>query len=85
MQVAIDPEVLTELEYIVALHREHGAPNPMQSVDQLVHHALACIADGSRRPGAWEREILEKMGLVAECDDHQRYRRHYGPAAETTS
>lgn len=85
MQVVIDPEVLKELEYIVALHRVHGAPNPMESVEQLVNHALASIADGSRRPGAWEREILEKMGLVAECDDHQRYRKHYGPVTETTS
>jgi len=84
MQVVIDPEVLKELEYIVALHREHGAPNPMESVEQLVNHALATIADGSRRPGAWEREILEKMGLVAACDDHQRYRKHYGPATQTT-
>jgi len=31
---------------------------------------LASIADGRRRPGAWERQLLELMGLVAESEEH---------------
>lgn len=71
MQITIAPDVFQELEYIVRLHREHGAPNPMESVEQLVAFVLASVADGSRRPGSWERQLLEMMGLVAETDAHQ--------------
>ncbi|MBO3274156.1 hypothetical protein [Pseudomonas schmalbachii] len=78
MNVDIHPEVLKELEYIVELHAKHGAPNPMQTVEQLVAFVLASIADGSRRPGAWERQMLDMMGLVANCPEHCEYRRQYG-------
>jgi hypothetical protein len=81
MQITIHPEVLKELEYIVALHREHGAPNPQESVEALVGYVLSAVADGSRRPGAWERGMLEQMGLIAECPEHQVYRPGYGLAA----
>jgi hypothetical protein len=51
----------------------------MQSVEALASYVLASIADGSRRPGAWERQLLEQMGLVADCDEHHQYRPHGGP------
>lgn len=76
--VEIHSEVLKELEYMVALHKEHGAPSPMDSVEDLVGFVLASVADGSRRPGAWERQLLTMMGLVADCAEHEQYRSHYG-------
>lgn len=76
--IEIHPEVLKELQYLVELHQQHDAPNPMSSVEDLVAYVLASVADGSRRPGAWERQLLELMGLVAECDAHHQYRAHYG-------
>ncbi len=78
--VTLNPEVLKELAYIVELHKRHGAPNRMNSVQDLIDTILASIADGSRRPGSWERGLLERMGLVAD-DEHYRYRPHYGPEA----
>lgn len=81
--VQISPQVLKELEYIVQLHAKHGAPTPVNSVNELVDFVLASVADGSRRPGSWERSILESMGLVADTGEHQVYRSHYGsPASE---
>jgi len=50
----------------------------MDSIEQLVSFVLASVADGSRRPGSWERGMLESMGLVAECDEHYEYRATYG-------
>jgi len=85
VQVIIDPEVLKELEYIVTLHREHDAPNPMENVEQLIAYVLASVAAGSRRPGAWERQIVEMLGLVAECDDHQLSRQQCGPPTVSQS
>jgi hypothetical protein len=83
MQVTVDRGVLKELQYLVALHRKHGAANPFDTVEGLVAYVLACVADGSRRPGAWERSMLESMGLVAHCSEHERYRAGYGdPASE---
>jgi hypothetical protein len=75
----IDAGVRDELEYLVALHRRYGAPRPVTSVEALACYVLASIADGSRRPGAWERQILESLGLVADCLEHHRYRPHGGP------
>lgn len=78
MTIEIEPYLLKELQYIIELHREHGAAAEMESVESLVGYVLICIADGSRRPLSWERQLLEMMGLVAESDDHQDYREHYG-------
>ncbi len=81
--IEINPDLLKELEYMVELHQRSGAPNPMQSVEVLVGFVLASVADGSRRPGAWERQLLETMGLVAYCEEHHIYRSQYGkPEAE---
>lgn len=76
--IEINPEVFKELQYMVELHQQYGAPNPMNSVQNLVAFVLASVADGSRRPGAWERKLLEMMGLVSECDEHHEYRPRYG-------
>lgn len=81
MQITINPDVLSELQYLVDLHREHGAANPMESVQELVDYVLASVADGSRRPGAWERGMLDAMGLVADCDEHQVFRPAFGAPA----
>ncbi|UAN63407.1 hypothetical protein [Serratia sp. JSRIV006] len=74
----INPLVLRELEYIVMLHREYGAPVKVDSVGELINYILACVADGSCRPGAWERGMLMQMGLIADCAQHAQYRAAYG-------
>ena len=81
MKITIHPEVEKELCYLVELHQQHGAPNKMETVEDLVNYVLASVADGSRRPGAWERQLLEMMGLVADGDAHHQYRSHYGKEA----
>ncbi len=77
--IEIDAGVRKELEYLVELHRRYGAPMAMPSVEALVGYVLAAVADGSRRPGAWERQMLESLGLVADCVEHHQYRPHGGP------
>jgi hypothetical protein len=76
--IEISADVRKELEYLVELHQRYGAPMPVTSLEALIGYVLASIADGSRRPGAWERQLLEQMGLVADCDEHQPYRPHGG-------
>jgi len=34
--IEINEQVFKELDYLVELHQRSGAPNPMQSVDDLV-------------------------------------------------
>ena len=80
MNIQLNPEVLKELEYMVSLHQQFGAPAEMQSVESLVVYVMNHIADGSRRPGSWERSLLQMLGLVANCDEHLHYRSHYGKA-----
>lgn len=80
MQIEIDGDVARELAYMVQLHQQHGAPAKMDSVERLVGYVLACVADGSRRPGSWERGMLVQMGLIADCEEHHKYRATYGGA-----
>lgn len=80
MQIEINDDVARELAYIVRLHREHGALAQMDSVDRLIGYILALVADGSRRPGSWERGMLVQMGLIANCAEHHVYRADYGEA-----
>lgn len=80
--VNIDQDVYREFEYMVKLHSAHGAPNPHRNVEDLVNYVLSAVADGSRRPGSWERGLLQDMGLVADCDEHNTYRNYYGEQSE---
>ena len=78
LQVEISTDTYRELLRISELHHRYGAPNPQDTVADLVRYVLASVADGSRRPGSWERQMLEMMGLVADCDAHHEYREGYG-------
>ena len=78
MQIEINDDVARELAYMVQLHQEHGARAKMENIEMLINYALTCIANGSRRPGSWERGLLVHMGLVAECDEHRQYRPNFG-------
>lgn len=78
LTITVSPHVEAELRYMVELCKAHGSPNPIQTVEGLIAYVLASVADGSRRPGSWERQMLEMMGVVAECDEHNTYRKDYG-------
>ncbi|WP_299945298.1 hypothetical protein [uncultured Microbulbifer sp.] len=78
MHITINPEILKELEYLIELHQQYGAIEQMDSVESLIRYVMTKVADGSRRPGAWERQMLDMMGLVADCDAHNYYRAQYG-------
>lgn len=74
----IDEAVARELVYLVTLHQQHGAPNPQDSLESLLAYVASAIADGSRRPGSWERQLLEMMGLVPDTEEAHQYRSTYG-------
>lgn len=78
MKVKINADVLKEFEYMIELHKQHGATSEFESVEQLIGFILSSVADGSRRPGAWERQMLDSMGLIADCEEHNIYRQTYG-------
>ncbi|WP_323025769.1 hypothetical protein [Castellaniella sp.] len=71
-----------ELLYMVELHKQHGAPNRFETVEDMLDFILLSVADGSRRPGAWERGMLEQMGLIAECPEHHVHRDSYGKPSQ---
>ncbi len=75
--IVINEGVFKELEYMVNLHKESGANYQCGTVQELVNYVLSSVADGSRRPGAWERQMLEMMGLVAKTGEHHIYRENY--------
>jgi hypothetical protein len=61
--VHIPSDIKADLERIVEF--SINSANPMGSVDDLVRYTLGCLVDGFNRPGSWESEMLERMGLVS--------------------
>lgn len=78
IEIEVPDGVADELAYLVEMHQKHGAPNPQGSVSELLAYVASSVADGSRRPGAWERQLLEMMGLVPDAAEAQTYRASYG-------
>ena len=78
MNIEINEHVQKEFEYIVELHQKYGASNKMNNVEDLINFVLASVADGSRRPGSWERDLLHPMGLIVDCDEHHQHHSEYG-------
>ncbi|HGE8289311.1 hypothetical protein PTT73_17565 [Serratia ureilytica] len=58
LQITVDPEIASELVYMLKLQQTCGAAVQLENVEGLIHYILASIADGSRRPGSWECGIL---------------------------
>ena len=78
MKIEIDDSVLEEFRYILELRQQQGTDDAEQTLESLVNQVLYNVADGSRRPGAWERDMLNMMGLVVDCPEHREYRPKYG-------
>lgn len=53
------------------------------TVEELISQVTTAVADGSRRPGAWEREVITMLRLVADCPEHDTYRAEYGRPKES--
>jgi len=80
--IELDDETVAELKYMIELHQRCGAASPQASIEELLARVASSIADGSRRPGSWERQVLQMMGLVADCEEHYQYRAEYGRPRE---
>ncbi len=78
LQIIVNPEITSELAYMLKLQQTCGAAVQFENVDGLIHYILASIADGSRRPGSWERGLLVLLGRVAQSEERLVYRAHYG-------
>lgn len=78
MKINVNDNVMHEFQYMAKMAAEHGSPADMDTAEEIVAYVLSSVADGSRRPGSWERQMLESMGLVVNCDAHQEYRAQYG-------
>lgn len=77
IDIDIGADVVGELDYLTQLHRDHGAPQRMESTEMLVRYVLGAIAHGSMHPGSKERRVLELLGLVADCREHKQNRPKY--------
>lgn len=78
MIIKFDPQILAELEYLVELINANNGSVEFDNVEQLVSYVMFHIADGSRRPGSWERGLLQSLGLVSDAPEHHVYRGTYG-------
>lgn len=80
--VSLSSNVVAELEYLIELNQLMPASYVPDSVEELICQVMTAVADGSRRPGAWEREVISMLGLVADCPEHEGYRAQYGRPME---
>jgi hypothetical protein len=74
--------IKSELDYLIKLQKQHGAPNQFNTVEELLEYVASAVADGARRPGAWERGMLDSMGLIPDAPESHVYRAQYGEPKE---
>lgn len=79
VSVALPPVIAAELEYLISVTKAAPAGG-FESVAELLRYVAISIADGSRRPGSWERPVLVSMGIVSGDEPELRSRREYGKA-----
>lgn len=80
VNVALPAEIAAELEYLISVTKAAPAGG-FESTAELLRHVAISIADGSRRPGSWERPMLVSMGIVSGDESELRSRREYGRPA----
>ena len=78
IKVKMSPRVVAELKYLIELNQLMPDSFVPGTVEELISQVMIAVADGSRRPGAWEREVISMLGLVADCPEHNEYRPVYG-------
>lgn len=79
IEIEVSQGVAAELRYLLELLTDEQYGPALTSVEDLGRYVMTAIADGSRRPGSWERQMLSSLGLVSERDEHHVYRPGYGP------
>lgn len=79
IEVELPSGVASELRYLLDLMEDESWGVAYATIEELCSYVMTTIADGSRRPGSWERQVLESMGLVSERLEHHVYRSDYGP------
>ncbi|KAF1704227.1 hypothetical protein CSC66_05095 [Pseudoxanthomonas kaohsiungensis] len=79
IEIALPQGVAAELRYLVDLLSDDPYGAAPASIDELCNYVMTAVADGSRRPGSWERGLLDSLGLVSQRDEHHVYRPDCGP------
>ena len=83
--VTLPAAVVAELDYMIELGRDDSMAYSPKTVEDLIVHVVVAVADGSRRPGAWEREVISMLGLVSSKPEHHFYRSSYGDPADANA
>lgn len=64
LAITINPDIEKSLTEILENHQKFGAPNPQENMNELVNFILGSVVDGFNRFGCWEREFVNKLGLL---------------------
>ena len=62
--ITIHPDIKKSLMNIVKQHNKFSAPNPQNNINDLVNYILGSAVDGFNSSGSWERDFVQKMGLI---------------------
>ena len=66
MRVEINDDQASKIRKIMQDQGLYGAINPQTNMKQFVSTLLSMVIDGYQREGSWEREVLDKLGLMPE-------------------
>lgn len=79
IEIEFPQGVTAELRYLLDLISADQDGVVLTGIEELCAYVMTAVADGSRRPGSWERGLLASLGLVSDRDEHHVYRPSYGP------
>jgi hypothetical protein len=65
VRVGINPNTYKKLEALWEEQIKYSSPSGRHdSVNVLINYIMGAVVDGVERSGSWEREVVERMGLI---------------------
>ena len=77
IEIEIDDSVKAELDYIIECASKDNHFY-YKDINSALSYLAGAWADAGRRPGAWERDCFNQLGLIPDCQEFRHYRPKYG-------
>ena len=77
IEIEIEDSVKSELDYIMKCASK-DSNFYYEDIGIVLSYLARAWADAGRRPGAWERDCFNQLGLIPDCEELSYYRQSYG-------
>lgn len=61
IEVTIEADAVEQIDQLRRSYAVGGTPKNPVSLQAVLNHLVQSVADGVRRPGSWERDVVERL------------------------